>query len=627
MIAGVPGAGLNGALYLSLAVWMPFRELWLTLNGRSSLARWRLVLTQVSIAGGIFGVLWAEFWALERIVGFIAASAPSHLQHQTRLMVMAQTAARLGPQLTYIPFILLGIVVGSVQVLRLSLWLGSGMTRSASLKRAGAAVLVIAMLATAHGCVEKAASSSAPPVATDSGDELMHDIQPIAVFQPPGYEFTTAPPSILAEHDSLEEFYQAYFDDMTGSDPDDSYGLALANQILGLIRNDPAYIARARALFARHRDATTNPKERELAGLGVKYCEMLLTGQYPHVPDGPAVVPIQYRIDPPPTGEFHHIILGRSVIHITRDTLIKTQVDRVTRDWLEAHNVKGEPWSFTMEDHVPWHEGEKLALIVNYTGAKVVPVWGMKATKVGEKWYAPDATGTPRFEISEDKVNNYPSTVVIDDHHAIVNDTHGISAIAWDALDANLVVGCGDHRGKMDAAFYLADKGIDVFCPFDRFMGFLIGAHTQGTIIGSGPIHKTADGAEIGNQSVSIDLDEPIVVSNAPHRYPLQYYDTPYRYFTLLSAYIHKPLRITDVQVTEYGKAMNVVEAARKAGAKVLGIRVKSVEEHDAVAAWLKEDKSHRAILFHSAGYPDGFRLFAEFPRQTSFGDIHPAFE
>jgi hypothetical protein len=86
-------------------------------------------------------------------------------------------------------------------------------------------------------------------------------------------------------------------------------------------------------------------------------------------------------------------------------------------------------------------------------------------------------------------------------------------------------------------------------------------------------------------------------------------------------------LKITDIQVTEYGKATNVVDAARQGGARVLGIRVKSAEEHDAVAAWLKEDTAHRAILFHTAGYRDGYKLFAEFPAQTTFGDIQPVFE
>ena len=56
-------------------------------------------------------------------------------------------------------------------------------------------------------------------------------------------------------------------------------------------------------------------------------------------------------------------------------------------------------------------------------------------------------------------------------------------------------------------------------------------------------------------------------------------------------------------------------------------IRVKSTEEHDAVAAWLKEDPTRRAVLFHTAGYREGYKLFAEFPAQTTFGDIRPVFE
>lgn len=69
---------------------------------------------------------------------------------------------------------------------------------------------------------------------------------------------------------------------------------------------------------------------------------------------------------------------------------------------------------------------------------------------------------------------------------------------------------------------------------------------------------------------------------------------------------------------------MPVVEAARDHDAKVIGIRVRSQKEHDTVAAWLGEDRLHRAILLHTAAYKEGYALFQEFPRQTSFGDIHP---
>jgi hypothetical protein len=44
-------------------------------------------------------------------------------------------------------------------------------------------------------------------------------------------------------------------------------------------------------------------------------------------------------------------------------------------------------------------------------------------------------------------------------------------------------------------------------------------------------------------------------------------------------------------------------------------------------AAWLKEDPTRRAVLFHTAGYREGCKLFAEFPAQTTFGDIRPVLE
>ena len=56
--------------------------------------------------------------------------------------------------------------------------------------------------------------------------------------------------------------------------------------------------------------------------------------------------------DPAPTGDFHKIILGRSVIHVNKNALVKTQVDRVTRDWLLAFHVEGEPWEFKEDDHL-----------------------------------------------------------------------------------------------------------------------------------------------------------------------------------------------------------------------------------------------------------------------------------
>ena len=116
-------------------------------------------------------------------------------------------------------------------------------------------------------------------------------------------------------------------------------------------------------------------------------------------------------------------------------------------------------------------------------------------------------------------------------------------------------------------------------------------------------------------------------MSTTRGRYPLQYYDAPHRYFTALAEYAARPLRIMPVEVTEYGKADVVIDEARRVGARVVGIRVWSRREHDAVSVWLREYGRRRAVLFHTSAYPEGYRLFAEFPTQTSFGDIHPVFE
>lgn len=447
----------------------------------------------------------------------------------------------------------------------------------------------------------------------------------LAVYHPPGFAFEEAPDAIEEEWSDFGEFFQGYHTAMTGPAKADLYGLALASQVLGLIVNDPAHIKRAGGLYQLHARFTENERERVCATAGTRYCAQILTGTFE--PGKPTVSHVDrpvIRRRPPSSDRFSSVILGKSSIQVTSQSHIKTQVDRVTRDWLMAFQPSGTPWRSRSGKFFPSHEGARLMDLISYSGAKVTPVWGMTARRMGETWYAPDANGAPAFEISADKVREYPSNIVLDGRTAIVNDTHGISALAWDALDASLVIGCGDHRGKMDAAYYLADRGIDVYVPTDRLLGLLIGADTKGTIIGSAPVRKTPGGAEIGNQPVELQMDELIVVSNAAQIYPLQYYDTPARYFKSLGDYLDRPFHLMEVMVEEYGYAVPVVEVARDQRAEAIGIRVKSQKEHDAVAAWLGESERHRAILFHTAAYKDGYQLFEQFPQQTSFGDIHP---
>ena len=61
---------------------------------------------------------------------------------------------------------------------------------------------------------------------------------------------------------------------------------------------------------------------------------------------------------------------------MNKNALIKTQVDRVTRDWLLGFHVEGEPWDYTEDDHVNHHEGAKLTELAEYANARVVPYGG-----------------------------------------------------------------------------------------------------------------------------------------------------------------------------------------------------------------------------------------------------------
>jgi hypothetical protein len=48
--------------------------------------------------------------------------------------------------------------------------------------------------------------------------------------------------------------------------------------------------------------------------------------------------------------------------------------------------------------------------------------------------------------------------------------------------------------------------------------------------------------------------------------------------------------------------------------------------EDERLRVWLKGAAQRRAVLFHSALYPYAQGLFRDFPRQVTFGDLHPRF-
>lgn len=163
--------------------------------------------------------------------------------------------------------------------------------------------------------------------------------------------------------------------------------------------------------------------------------------------------------------------------------------------------------------------------------------------------------------------------------------------------------------------------------PCDRFISDIMPYQGPGIILGGAPIRPLGneEGARIGAQPIYFSTKEKIVVQTTTRAYPDQYCDTPYRYFTNLERKYGINLDL-DVVDANTGEAYKVVAKARETGANLIGVRVLYETDKKPVEEWLKEDKNHRAILFHSAPYEPGYSLFFEFPYQVTGQDLNPRF-
>lgn len=66
MAAGLPGTGIGGMFFVLSAYFMLVVEIHRTLRGRSSLARWRIVLRNVAIASAMVAAVTAAIWLAHR---------------------------------------------------------------------------------------------------------------------------------------------------------------------------------------------------------------------------------------------------------------------------------------------------------------------------------------------------------------------------------------------------------------------------------------------------------------------------------------------------------------------------------------------------------------------------------
>src|SRR5262244_1087588 len=326
------------------------------------------------------------------------------------------------------------------------------------------------------------------------------------------------------------------------------------------------------------------------------------------------------------------MVLGGSTIVIAPGKRIGTQVERVWRDWLGTYwdGVDDFTWDLTPYGRLPiarddgghsHHEGALVEHIRQMVDVTVVPLVGTLIANNADAWYGPDEQGVFRFEILEDKVQ-YPTTHT-NGHVGWITDTHGISAIVSQAVQtkSQLVIGCGDYEGKVKGAYYLAQKGIDVVFPGDRYEYQLIGYKGMGTLIGTAPIKRINNRILIGHQPIRFSLSELIVAEDTTQSYPTQYYDAAAKYFRQLTRSVE--LNVRYVNVSDENQLDRVLAQADH----VVAVRIRTDKEDLTLRTWLIHDRRNRAILFHSGLYPFAQGLFADFPQQVTFGDLHPRFE
>lgn len=333
---------------------------------------------------------------------------------------------------------------------------------------------------------------------------------------------------------------------------------------------------------------------------------------------------VAFALDVPPGAA--SMILGESSIEIQPRSRIGTQVDRVVRDWMSfnMHSPLGR-LPAPAADLLDYHEGHLVRAIAQATPAEIYPLAGVVVARHQGKWYAPDEHNVFRFEILDDKMQ-YPTTHATGEF-GWVEDTHGISNLVPQAIGrrVDLVVGCGDSEGKALAAFYLAQKGVNVAMAADRYEDRLLGYQARGVILGTAPIRRAGETAVLGRQPVRFSLRESIVVQDTRAIYPVQYYDAPARYFRRLSQFV--PLKLEFVEIDDADQIQRVLDRATRIGATAVAVRVATQAEDEALRRWLDSSSRRRAILFHSGLYPYAQPLFERYPKQVTFGDLRPRFE
>lgn len=333
------------------------------------------------------------------------------------------------------------------------------------------------------------------------------------------------------------------------------------------------------------------------------------------------------------------LIIGTTLIEITENSTVVSQADRVSRDWLSGQiyqnalstdiilRVFSERLSYDkaeLHEEIGWHEGGRISELKSALPLTHKIASGALVAKNGRKWFAVNDKGVFMFEVPLDKIS-YPTAFFLADNIAVLPDTHGVNMLVEQSIryKADAVLSDCDHPGKVLAAKYLSDNGIAVICYPDKYLPLALGNELK--LVGSPPTTISANGILVGKRPIEINLSEKIIVMNSTvSKYALWYYQTPELYFTILSKSV--PLNITYITIDSFSGMTDVIGAAEQLNASFVAVRVFNRNDYDKLSAWLSESASHRVMLFHSASYPYGQKIFREFPLQTTFDDPNPKF-
>ena len=122
MMVGMPGTGMGGLLYLSMAAWMPIHELWRLARGRSSARRWAFIVRSWLVVGGSLACLWGAMVSFKAVLSMAATRASRAglgLDHLTTAQG-SETTGMLASA-AWASGIALALVVVLVHVLRLTM--------------------------------------------------------------------------------------------------------------------------------------------------------------------------------------------------------------------------------------------------------------------------------------------------------------------------------------------------------------------------------------------------------------------------------------------------------------------------------------------------------------------------